>query len=421
VIFLAAFGTYLSGAYHGGRFYDPPDPGDARDYEAIAFNLWKGRGFGYYWSDPEWQAPYRVSPRYQRAIGRESDFYLTTYRPPAFPFLLAGIYTVAGRNFPAWRTLNCVFAAGAVTLAAAVAAHAAGLVAAPVAALLILQSGELTHFTRVFMTEILATFLVALLAWLWVRGSTRPVSARAAAVSGIVLGLLVLTRSIFVLWMPIALLLPGRTDPAAPRLAWRARGICVLACLLTVAPWWTRNVVVTGALLPMGSQGPINLPAGFGPRALKYEGLWRSNPDDGAPELIAQNLNPYSLEYEVRLAKHRGALTAAWMRDHPVDVVRLMGLHIWQEVRPKGALAWDLLLPAAIAALVFFRKTPGAGVLALIVCASLVSVAMTWGEGGRFILPIQPLLIALVAAMLVALVRIGALAIRGVWPYGAPA
>ena len=107
----------------------------------------------------------------------------------------------------------------------------------------------------------------------------------------------------------------------------------MIACLLVVAPWWARNIAITGAFLPTGSQGHINLPAGFSQRALDNEGRGRSNSGDGAQELEAAGIDPHSLEYEVRLAQHRFALARAWMRSHPREVIELMGLHVWQELR----------------------------------------------------------------------------------------
>jgi hypothetical protein len=352
------------------------------------------------------------------------------------PAILALVYSAAGRNFAAWVVLNCAFVAAAVTLGAAIAVHFAGLAAAPLAAFLILQSPELSELSREVMTEGLATFLVSLLAWLWVSGGAKPVSIRMAAASGAVLGALVLARSIFVLWLPIALLLPGRDEPPeasegtrpAFRRRWRgsrllrARAVCVLAAVLVVAPWWVRNIVITRAFLPMGSQGPINLPAGFSQRALDNQGRWRSNAGDGARELIAEGVSPLSLEYEVRLAKVRSALTLKWMREHPMDVLRLMRMHVWQELRPRrGPLIWNLLLPGAVLALLYFRKSAGALVVGLILCANIFSIALTWGATGRFMVPVQPLLLALVSAMAVSLLWQAAGWLRRTAPDGQPA
>ena len=417
-IFVVAFTTYVLRAHGTGTLTYPAERGDSFDYEAIAFNLWKGNGYGYNWSDPEFRAPYEKFPRYGDVLRRHSSYYPTTYRPPALPYLLSLLYKVAGRNFAAWRILNCAIVAGAVTLAAAVSVHFAGLAAGPVAAALLLQSPQLTRYSQMFMTEGLAMFLIALLACIWLRQVRKQWTLGSAVASGLVLGGLMAVRSIYMIWVPMALFAPGR-DPGGQRWAWRAKGICLLACLVVIGPWWVRNIAVTGAFMPAGTQAPLNLPAGFGPQALQYEGLWRSIRDDEPKKLQAENIDPYSVTFEVRLAQARSARTLAWMREHPTDVARLMGLHVWQELRPRGHLLWDLLLPAAAIAAVVFRKSPGIGIIVLMVAANIVSVALTWGAGGRFMIPVQPLLLALVGAMLVHAARQGTTALQRVRAGGA--
>jgi hypothetical protein len=403
-IFVAAFASYVSKASSG--LGAPPEPGDSHDYDAIAFNLWKGRGYGYFWSDPEYRAPYEGRRRYRSLLGRQSDYYPTAYRPPALPIVLSGIYAATGRNFAVWRVLNAGLLAGAVTLAAAVAAHFAGVLAAPLCALVLLQHQQLTRYSYMFMTEGMAAFLVTLLAYLWVRHTRTLWTVRGAAICGLVLGALMAARSIFALWIPLAVFIPSLGLAGGMRHRLLGKAVCVLCALLVIGPWWVRNILVTGAFMPTGTQAPLNLPMGFGPRALMYEGLWRSNPGDGVEELRAEGVNPFSIEYEVRLAKIRSATALDWMREHPRDVLRLMVMHVWQEVRPQG-LPWDWLLPAGALALLFFRKTSGAAAIALMLAAHLMSVALTWGAGGRFMIPVHPLLVALVCAMLVAVVTRG--------------
>jgi hypothetical protein len=248
----------------------------------------------------------------------------------------------------------------------------------------------------------MAAFLVALLGYLWVANSTRDWTPRTALKCGLVLGALLATRSIFVLWMSLALFVPAVIDRTGMRRPWLGRALCVLGCLLVISPWWIRNVAVTGAFMPTGTQAPLNLPMGFGPRALMYNGLWRSNPGDGTEELARQKVNPFSLEYEVKLAKIRSNVATTWMRENPGGVLRLLILHVWQEVRPRGHLLWDSVLPAALVALLLFRRTPGAGMIALMIAAQIASVALTWGAGGRFMVPVLPLTVALGSAMTVA-------------------
>ncbi len=145
VIFLVAFGVITARIVRTGGLNRPPAGGDERDYEALAFNIWKGRGFGFYWSDPEWQAPYLRAPATRRAVeGRASSYYPTTYRPPAFPTLWALTHAVMGRNFGAIRILNAALMAGAVALAALVALEFAGIPAAVLTMVALLLSPDVT-------------------------------------------------------------------------------------------------------------------------------------------------------------------------------------------------------------------------------------------------------------------------------------
>jgi hypothetical protein len=196
--------------------------------------------------------------------------------------------------------------------------------------------------------------------------------------------------------MPVVLLLPGTM--AAPRggSAWRAKASCLAVALCVIAPWWVRNIVVTQAFMPLGSQGALNLPAGFGPRALANEGVWTQSHQDGADRPYIRSLDP--TRWEVELGRIRMRLGIQWMRGHFQQVVQLMYLHVWQEVRPRGHLLTDLLLPAAVAGMVVLRRVPGLSVLALIVCANLASIAMTWSARGLFMIPLQPILMAIIGA-----------------------
>ena len=158
-------------------------------------------------------------------------------------------------------------------------------------------------------------------------------------------------------------------------------------------------MVVLDAFMPLGTQGGINLPMGFGPRALRSQGIWASNPGDGWPEIAALNLDVVTSE--VLLAKHRQKLTINWMLENPRQVLYLMWLHVSQELKPGRDLYSRWLLPAAALSTLVLWRFPGVWVLAMMVGGNILSVAMTYSAGGRFMVPVQPLLAALVAAALV--------------------
>lgn len=402
-IFLTSFAIYVMRIVNSGGFHEPPETGDGHDYDAIAYNVWHGRGFGYQWSDEEWRRPYVGIPRYRLLMTRQSDFYPTTYRPPAMPFLLSGVYAVAGRSFASWRVVNCGIMAGAVTAGAAIAVQLAGVPAAVLTAAILLQSRELTRYSGMFMTEPLATLMVTLVTFVWVRNASKGWTAGSAAASGAAMGALLAARTIFILSVPILLILPGRDKSFGSTFAWKTKAICLAVAILVISPWWIRNIMVLDAFMPLGTQGGINLPMGFGPRALRNQGIWASNPGDGWPEIAAQKLD--IVTSEVMLAQYRQRLAINWMLENPRDVLRLMWLHVSQELKPGRDFFSRWLLPcAALSALVLW-KLPGAWTVVLVIAANILSIAMTYSAGGRFMVPVQPLLVALVAAGLFTLLR----------------
>jgi hypothetical protein len=403
-VFLASFSSFVSTAARGGSLRAPPEAGDGHDFDALAFNIWRHLRFGFDWSEREWRRPYEPIPGYESLMERRSDYYPTTYRPPAAPALMALVYAVTDRSFAAWRIVHCAIMAAAVTLAAAISVELAGIAAAPVTMAIALTLPLLRLFAHEFRTEGLAALLVTLLAWLWIRNGKTGWTRTRCVASGLVLGALALTRSIFLLWIPLTMFAPG-ADRSSGKGAWRGRALSVAVALLVIGPWWVRNCVVLEAFLPFGTQGALNLPAGFGPRALRFKGQWMSNPGDGAPEIAALKLGPVASE--VRLAQHRSALALRWMREHPLDTLRLMGLHVWQEVKPRSLPyptgSW--LLPLAALAAVYLRRSEGVGVVVLMMAANMLGIALTWSARGQFMAPVQPMLAALVGAMAVAAVR----------------
>jgi hypothetical protein len=403
-VFLVSFASYLSSAVKDGSLRAPPEMGDGHDYDALAFNIWRHQRFGFEWDEPAWRRPYEGVPGYEGLLERHSGYYPTTYRQPAAPALMALVYAVTDRSFAAWRVVHCALTAAAVTAAAAVSAEIAGTPAALVTMVLALTLPLPRLFAHEFRPEGLATFLVTLLAWIWIRNGRTGWTKARSVTSGLVLGALIATRNVFVLWIPLAMLAPG-ADRSSGRSAWRLRAISVAVALLVIGPWWVRNVVVLQAFMPLGTQGGIGMPSGFGPRALRFKGVWMSNPGDGAPEIEALKLDPVTSE--VRLARFRSALTLRWIREHPLDALRLMGLHVWQEVKPRTLPyptgAW--LLPVAAVAAVYLRRSPGVGVIVSMVGANIAAIALTWSSRGRFMAPVQPLLAALAGAMVVTMVR----------------
>ena len=82
-----------------------------------------------------------------------------------------------------------------------------------------------------------------------------------------------------------------------------------------------------------------------------------------------------------------------------------MWLHVAQEIRPRGNGISDWFFPAAVIGMIVLRKTPGISAVIVLVGATLAGIAMTYSNLGRFMVPLEPLLAAVIGAAVVTLAR----------------
>src|SRR5574340_964051 len=86
-------------------FNAPPEAYDAADYDAIALQLARGKGYSVDWDSPEYRSLYAGNPAYAY-LDTHTGAYLTAFRPPLYPLLMAGVYRVFGRVFYPLRVIN---------------------------------------------------------------------------------------------------------------------------------------------------------------------------------------------------------------------------------------------------------------------------------------------------------------------------
>jgi 4-amino-4-deoxy-L-arabinose transferase-like glycosyltransferase len=177
----------------------------------------------------------------------------TAFRPPAYPFLLAGVleagHLIPGGFWTDGRIVNAVLGTLVVALAALIGLQVWGrsvaLLTAALAAVnppLILVGGSLLS-EPLFLALVLGAVAIALRS----RTSGRPVLWAAGA--GVLVGLAALTKS-----TGVVLLLPLVPAVATrPRRPWAAVAL-VLATAVTIAPWTVRNEVRMHAFIPVSNQ-----------------------------------------------------------------------------------------------------------------------------------------------------------------------
>jgi 4-amino-4-deoxy-L-arabinose transferase-like glycosyltransferase len=213
---------------------------DATDYDLHARSIDAGQGFAHLGPGPAER---------------------TAFRPPGYPYFLAGVYALGGvqradasRRFEVGRAANALVGTAIVALIGLLSAQLfnrrVALVAMALAAVyvpLILIGGSL-------MSEPLfaALLLGALTAAIQHRRSAH--RYRWALVAGVLGALTILTRAnAAILLAPLAL----AVWDARPRMSWRALAppvALVAAALLTVAPWTVRNAEQFGTFVPVSTQ-----------------------------------------------------------------------------------------------------------------------------------------------------------------------
>jgi 4-amino-4-deoxy-L-arabinose transferase-like glycosyltransferase len=345
---------------------------DYQVYDEQARNLLAGRGF---WSDLE--------PERSR-------------RGPLYPFFLAGIYSVFGPAYSAVRIVQCVLGAGTAVLIFLLASHLfhpriglwAGLGTALYPLLLLLPDG--------LMLENLLIPLCALLLFLLVRLSPGRTAA-AAALIGLVLGLIALIR-------PISLVFPGYLALGLLALhglsRWRETvKTCLIATLVmacVVAPWTIRNYRLHHRFIPVST----------------YEiGFWLSNNEHLQPgEVHANALMPLAerlgRENEMQAADYAREQVMRFIRTHPLAYVKLClqrFISLWSPLYPfrppflKHSIPWAMLLIAAGAGGVLLRGS-WRRVFWLYVLILWQVMSYIWFHAEpRYHLPMMPLLIILAA------------------------
>jgi 4-amino-4-deoxy-L-arabinose transferase-like glycosyltransferase len=180
----------------------------------------------------------------------------TAFRPPGYPFMLAGAIKVLGDNVVSGRILSLVFGLVTVALVYLLTRHLAPGRAALVAAMAVALYPPLIANDTMLLTESLSLALIA--------GLMLALVCRRWPAAAALCGLLVLTRaSAQYLVVPLALWVLWR-------LGWR-RALGFLAIVLAVvSPWIIRNQIQLGSAVYVTSNG-FNLVGTYSPASRESE------------------------------------------------------------------------------------------------------------------------------------------------------
>ncbi len=401
--------------------------GDGPDYENIAYQLYNGHGFRIDTLNANWRSVYeQTDSDYSAHLQSPPRQLQTTGRPPLFPLVVCGIYQVIGRNEYAFAAVR-IFLATCLALSGALSvwltSHVlkdatqpwAERIGCAATLLLAASSRTLQDYATDFLTEPLALLLMQLFVLcVCVLGNdvidndsdqidSRKSGTRHGMIvaAGVLLGLLILTRSMFVVWLPAIGLL---VMVAAHRLTLlgrlRTAALLVLVACLVCSPWWVRNVLVLQRWMPLGTQGAITLLGGYSDAALRSNGDWQAAPELALRDELSQRVNFRSLandsQRELEVAEVAEKRVEQWFWQHSQDLPGLFAKRIHVHWNPYSgrSLIWKLAMVLGVAGLVVHRRREAWWLLGLPLVSTLV-VAMFYSTGGRFLVPLYGVLFTL--------------------------
>jgi hypothetical protein len=428
-------------------FQRPPKPiGDGLCYESIGFSIFSGNGFRENYSDPKWREAYQDS-EYEIVLHNSGQRDIAgTSRPPLLPVIIATIYKVLGRGPDAYMIVR-LFAAACLALAGAMAsgltaqllANRSGrmwaiALGAFIAIGLAASSRTLKDYTSDFLTEPLALLLTeSLIVMVVLRVDQRASAMRVshgsseaasecssptkwswAVSAGVLLGLMILSRSLFVFWVPGLLLLLWAALPDPARYRARITGIVGATMLLTCLPWWAHNCWALGRFMPLGTQGVVALLGGYSQGAYNDGGNWSELPERELRAKLADSIEAKNAENDT--ARELLVVDAAktqviqWMQN---NLSLLPGLAIkraithWNPYWGRAAI-WKMLIVLGLVWTVLYGGASRWWLIGVPVLSTLVVMGL-YETGGRFLVPLYGLLFTL-----------GGLGVSGWWPAANP-
>ena len=276
---------------------------DAGDYHRHATSIAAGEGF---------------PPTLIAAQGTPSAL-----RPPAWPYLLGGVYVVAGDSPVAGRIVAAFLGSLAVWLVFLVACRVwdrrVGLVAAALAAVwpsLVLTSNAIMS-ENLFLPLVLSIVLVVLV----IRERRAPPWGL-LVLAGVLCGLAALTRVIgLALVLPVAVgVWRGRGEGLGRALAKPA--VVALAAVLTVLPWTVRNTLEFDRFVPLATQEGFNLYGTYNPVSeadAEFPAGWR------IPLSLPESRDLFNRPGidEAEISERLGRRGREFLLDHPLYPVRV--------------------------------------------------------------------------------------------------
>jgi 4-amino-4-deoxy-L-arabinose transferase-like glycosyltransferase len=338
--------------------------GDPVDYQLHAMSIASGHGY---------------PPTLLASPGTPSAF-----RPPAYPYLLGGVYALFGSKVVIGRLLGALLGVIAVALLAylgrAIGGERVGLISGAIGAVFLPLAtlNETLLSESLFLPLELGLMLCLLTHW-------RSPRARTALLAGALCAAAALTRAVAELWV-ITVVLALVLAPVARSLRLRSLAIAVAAFAIVLAPWTIRNAEALHAFIPISTEGGLTLAGQYNALAAEdraFEAIWRL-PTTDVPSIATQVRALIARPGGIDEAQLNGVLERdgeRYLEHHPQHLAVALGLDtlrlfdIGKGHRFATSVTYhELSLPAGL----WWPTSFSIHVLAVIVILGLVARLLGW-------------------------------------------
>jgi peptidoglycan/LPS O-acetylase OafA/YrhL len=212
--------------------------GDGAEYQRYAYNLLHHGVFS--------ESP--IAPYHPGVV-----------RSPGYPFFLAVIELVGGRDSVPVQIVQFALVAGTSVLVGLIGRRMASETVANVAAVLCAIYLPFLGFATAFLTETVTTFLLTAMVLMLIEARRLPTAGMNAAIGFDLAAAAYVRPECVLLAVPIALVLLFDRRPHLSVGRWTALAALSVAVVLPLVPWLIRDASVAGKFVPMEGDGGVAL------------------------------------------------------------------------------------------------------------------------------------------------------------------
>ncbi len=343
-----------------------------------------------------------------------------TYHPPGYYYFLAAIYGLFGHSYLAVRVVQAVLDTLTCLLIYSLAHEVFGATAGLLAGFLAAAYPPLILYTGVLLTESLTTFLLTAAAWMLLSSARLKERGRyiAVALAGLLLGFTIITRSVFLVSIPLVLLwliiLARGWQGWIPSA--RLTLCLLLPIVLVVAPITIRNWQIHHRFILISTNGGVNFFLAHGGTEQAKNEVRNLPPEWSEGEItgISSCTQPEEEAYFYRLGWEylRGHLLPT-LRSLPGKLRSMYCRSDYWPARPAqlailnavDTAIWRIgVLPLSVLSLplILRRKRRGTLLFALLILSTLTIPLVFWAQP-RFRIPVVPSFIILATGSVVML------------------